>query len=140
MKHIICKKDVLRNHKIFRFTCATTFSDGVSTVEQTVVEAIQKGLVSVGISDYSFTDFDQCYCMRQERLQEYCCEVRRVRNLYKDRLSSLMMDHVKYLYDGTMPRRMGNRYREWSPYGICRQRMATMLWESVPKILYSSGA
>ena len=33
-------------------------------------------------------------------------------------ISSLMMDHVKYLYDGTMPRRMGNRYREWSPYGI----------------------
>ena len=56
--------------------------------------------------------------MRQERLQEYCCEVRRVRNLYKDGISSLMMDHVKYLYDGTMPRRMGNRDREWSPYGI----------------------
>lgn len=33
-------------------------------------------------------------------------------------ISSLMMDHVKYLYDGTMPHRVGNRYREWSPYGI----------------------
>ena len=137
MKHIICKKDVLRNHKIFRFTCATTFSDGVSTVEQTVVEAIQQGLVSVGISDHSFTDFDQCYCMRQERLQEYCCEVRRVRNLYKDRLSSLMMYHVKMV-----PCRDGWAIDTVSgvPMGSIRQRMATMLWESVPKILYSSGA
>lgn len=33
-------------------------------------------------------------------------------------ISSLMMDNITYLYDGTMPRRMGNRYREWSPYGI----------------------
>ena len=33
-------------------------------------------------------------------------------------ISSLMMDHVKYLYDGTVPHRVGNRYREWSPYGI----------------------
>ena len=33
-------------------------------------------------------------------------------------ISSLMMDNITYLYDGTMPQRMGNRYREWSPYGI----------------------
>ena len=33
-------------------------------------------------------------------------------------VSSLMMDNITYLYDGTMPQRMGNRYREWSPYGI----------------------
>lgn len=33
-------------------------------------------------------------------------------------ISSLMMDNIEYLYDGTMPHRMGNRYREWSPYGL----------------------
>ena len=33
-------------------------------------------------------------------------------------ISSLMMDNITYLYDGSMPWRMGNRYREWSPYGI----------------------
>ena len=33
-------------------------------------------------------------------------------------ISALLMDHVKYLYNGELPVRTGNRYREWSPYGL----------------------
>ena len=33
-------------------------------------------------------------------------------------VSSLMMDYVGYLHDGTVPPRVGNHYREWAPYGV----------------------
>lgn len=33
-------------------------------------------------------------------------------------VSSLMMDYVGYLHDGTVPPRLGNQYREWAPYGV----------------------
>jgi len=33
-------------------------------------------------------------------------------------ISSLMMDNVKYLFNGELTPRTGNQYREWSPYGI----------------------
>lgn len=33
-------------------------------------------------------------------------------------ISALLMDHVKYLYNEELPVRTGNRYREWSPYGL----------------------
>ena len=33
-------------------------------------------------------------------------------------IASMMMDNITYLYDQKLPVRTGNRYREWSPYGI----------------------
>jgi len=33
-------------------------------------------------------------------------------------ISSLLMDNVKYLFNGELTPRTGNQYREWSPYGL----------------------
>ena len=33
-------------------------------------------------------------------------------------IASLMMDNITYLHHGEVPKRTGNGYREWSPYGI----------------------
>lgn len=33
-------------------------------------------------------------------------------------ISSLMMDNIKYLFNGELTPRTGNQYREWSPYGL----------------------
>ena len=64
----------------------TTFSDGIHTVEEMVQEAIRKNMISIGISDHSFTTFDQRYCMKEHRLQDYLAEIRRVRDIYSDRI------------------------------------------------------
>lgn len=32
-------------------------------------------------------------------------------------VSSVMMDHIGYFHNGELPTRVGNRYREWCPYG-----------------------
>ena len=74
----------------------TTFSDGKNTVEEMVLAAIQKGMVSVGISDHSYTPYDLRYCMKREQEAEYCREIRRVRELYRDQIEV----YVGLEYDG----------------------------------------
>lgn len=37
-------------------------------------------------------------------------------------ISATMMDNSAFLNGGTVPKRIGNRYREWSPYGIYRAK------------------
>ena len=64
----------------------TTFSDGLHSVEEMVQSAIRKNMVSIGISDHSFTGFDLRYCMKQDRLQHYLEEIRRVKALYRDQI------------------------------------------------------
>ena len=49
----------------------TTFSDGRDTPEDMILSAIQKGLTIVGISDHSWTFFDESYCMPKEKYEEY---------------------------------------------------------------------
>lgn len=58
------------------------FSDGAHTVEEIVRAAAEKGLVSVGISDHSFTRFDLRYCMEETAVPAYLEEIRRVRDRY----------------------------------------------------------
>ena len=60
----------------------TTFSDGKHTIEEMVRAAAAKGMVSVGISDHSFTSFDQRYCIAPETMEDYHREIRRVREAY----------------------------------------------------------
>lgn len=64
----------------------TTFSDGIHSIEEMVESAINKGMISIGISDHSFTPFDHRYCMKQNCLQEYLNEIRKVRAKYKEQI------------------------------------------------------
>lgn len=64
----------------------STFSDGKYTVEELARLAMENGLPAIGISDHSFTEFDQRYCMRPGRIEEYLREIRRVQAAYKDRI------------------------------------------------------
>ena len=53
----------------------TTFSDGENTPEEMVLAAIKKGLKEIGISDHSYTCFDESYCMQREKIVEYKREI-----------------------------------------------------------------
>lgn len=64
----------------------TTFSDGIHSIEEIVQEAVEKKMISIGISDHSYTPFDQRYCMKQDAVAAYLQEIKRVRELYKDRI------------------------------------------------------
>ena len=64
----------------------STFSDGKYTVEELARLAIENGLPAIGISDHSFTEFDQRYCMKPGRIEEYLREIRRVQSAYKEQI------------------------------------------------------
>ncbi len=60
----------------------TVFSDGKNTAEEMVRSAVSRGLLSFGISDHSFTQFDKSYCMQEERIGEYIAEINRLKEKY----------------------------------------------------------
>lgn len=64
----------------------TSFSDGLHTVEENILSAIEKNMISLGISDHSYTSFDLRYCMRIVNIPAYIREVRRLQEKYADRI------------------------------------------------------
>lgn len=71
------------------FHVHTLFSDGTNTPEEMVVAAIEKGMTAIGFSDHSYTAFDESYCMRKERIEEYCGTVAALREKYRRRIRIL---------------------------------------------------
>ena len=62
----------------------TTYSDGQHSIEENILSAINKNMVSLGFSDHSCTDFDLRYCMQPEKVAEYIAEVRRMQKKYEE--------------------------------------------------------
>ena len=68
------------------FHTHTSFSDGVNTPEEIVLEAIQQGMTALGFSDHSFTPFDTHPCPSQDNLAQARSEVLRLKELYRDQI------------------------------------------------------
>lgn len=64
----------------------TTFSDGENTAEENVLKAIEKGFVSIGFSDHSYTEFDDSFCMKKENEEKYRQEIYSLRDKYCDKI------------------------------------------------------
>ena len=83
----------------------TTFCDGKSTAEETVLSAISKGFVSLGFSGHGYTAFELTSCMKDE--EGYINEINRLKKLYSDKIeiyrgceedSFAPVDRSKYEY------------------------------------------
>ncbi len=61
----------------------SSFSDGRSTPDEIVKQAIELGLTSIGFSDHSFTPIDTSYCMLEERYSNYLREIKRLKEKYR---------------------------------------------------------
>lgn len=64
----------------------TIFSDGKHTVEENILSAIDKNMLSLGFSDHSFTERDPSYCMHPEQYDTYLATIRELGSKYADRL------------------------------------------------------
>lgn len=64
----------------------TVFSDGKHTVEENIISAMEKNMLSLGFSDHSFTACDPSYCMKQERYGEYLQTIGAMKEKYGQRL------------------------------------------------------
>ena len=62
----------------------TTFCDGSATAEELVLEAIEKGFVSLGFSGHAFAPYGTSWCMKDET--GYTAEIERLKDKYKDKI------------------------------------------------------
>lgn len=67
----------------------TKYSDGATSPEEMVLAAIDMGLEEIGISDHSYTFFDESYCIKKEKIEEYKREISELKEKYKDKISVL---------------------------------------------------
>lgn len=64
----------------------TTFSDGVGTVRENIESAINKNMLSLGISDHSFTACDTSYCMKLSDYDKYFKEIESLKVEYNAKI------------------------------------------------------
>lgn len=67
----------------------STFSDGRDTPRAIARAAYEKGFLSLGFSDHSYTPCDPSYCMTPERYPAYFRDVRALREEYRGRMDIL---------------------------------------------------
>ena len=79
----------------------STYCDGRSEPEESVLGAIELGFCSLGFSGHSHTDFDEDYCMSRESAVRYCEEILRLRERYGDQLEILCGLEYDYYSDET---------------------------------------
>ena len=68
----------------------STFSDGNNTPEEIVISAIEKGMKKIGISDHSFTAFDQSYCIQKNKINDYIACINDLKVKYSDKIKVLL--------------------------------------------------
>ncbi len=64
----------------------TTFCDGKSTAEETVLAAIALGMDEIGFSGHAHQPFDPDYCMSKEGSRAYRREIARLKKKYEGRI------------------------------------------------------
>ena len=65
----------------------TNFSDGVSTAEETVQAALEKGFVSLGFSDHGVSTVEPTVIQDE---QGYCAEIWRLKRKYQDQIEIVL--------------------------------------------------
>lgn len=65
----------------------STYSDGTHTIEENILSAIEKNMVSIGFSDHSYTPHEDSYCMQGRDYAAYRAELAAMKEKYKDRIA-----------------------------------------------------
>lgn len=64
----------------------STFSDGKHSLEENIISALEKDMLSIGFSDHSFTSCDTSYCMPETRYQDYWNTIQGLKQKYGSQL------------------------------------------------------
>lgn len=64
----------------------TSYSDGKGSIRENVESAISKNMLSLGISDHSYTECDTSYCMKLSDYDKYINEVNSIKEEYMDKI------------------------------------------------------
>ncbi len=77
----------------------STFSDGNDSIEEIILQAIDMGMTKVGISDHSYTYFDESYCIKKSDIPIYIKEVLSLKKKYKDKIEIALGIEQDYYSD-----------------------------------------
>lgn len=77
----------------------TTYCDGKSTAEESVLSAIDKGFDVLGFSGHSYTYFDESYCMSRKGTRLYKEEISSLKEKYSDKIKILLGVEQDYYSD-----------------------------------------
>jgi len=64
----------------------SVYSDGKHSLEENVLSALEKNMLSLGFSDHSFTACDTSYCMKLEKYSAYRQEIAALKEKYADKI------------------------------------------------------
>ncbi len=62
----------------------SNYSDGNNDIEEIIKKAISMGLECIGISDHSYTHFDESYCIKIDDLEKYKTEILSLKEKYNN--------------------------------------------------------
>ncbi|MDR1006483.1 MAG: histidinol-phosphatase [Bacteroidales bacterium] len=83
----------------FTFHSHNTFCDGKNTPEEMVIAAIEKGLTHFGFSSHAPVPFENTFAVKQEQLQTYLDECRRLKEKYKNKIKLAIGLEYDYITD-----------------------------------------
>ena len=72
----------------FNFHTHSIFSDGKSTPDDVVVEAINQGLKAIGFSDHSPVPFENSFAIKNDEIDNYITTIRSLRKKKKNNFST----------------------------------------------------
>lgn len=81
----------------YNFHTHSEFCDGKGELEQYVNEAISHGFQAIGFSSHAPLPFYKSYVMPQERLQEYCTSIQKLKHKYRDRIQIYLGLEIDYI-------------------------------------------
>ena len=83
--------------QLFNLHTHTNFSDGKSTAEEVVQEAIRQGLKILGFSDHSPVPFENSFAIKNNEVNNYITTIKSLKEKYKDQIDiycSMEMDFI----------------------------------------------
>ena len=66
------------------------YSDGKHSPREIIEQAIAQNMTAIGISDHSYTFFDEAYCISKENNQKYIDELRALKAEYSSQIDVLV--------------------------------------------------
>ena len=80
----------------------SVYCDGMLTLEEMVIAAVNSGCSSLGFSGHSYAPFDFGYCMTLENTRRYFHEVNELKKKYGNRIELFLGIEQEYLADNVV--------------------------------------
>jgi histidinol-phosphatase (PHP family) len=87
----------------FNLHTHTNYSDGSSSPEDYIKEAIRQGFDTLGFSDHAPVPFDNNFAIAKDKLQEYCDTISRLKTAYSSGLKIFLGLETDYIPLITVP-------------------------------------